>query len=331
MPLVGERNGVMKEILISIVVPVYNVELYLKKCLESLLDQTYQNYEIILVDDGSTDNSGLICDQYAVRHANIVALHKPNGGTADARNFAIPYLKGDYVAYVDADDYVETTYLSDMAAMLDETYPDMAITGYYIESPEGKILKNKTYQDQYKEFTPDQALTELCYERNISTFPCGKLINANIIKKNLFPKDNSREDLATIYKMIGASKKIVFSSKLLYHYIQRQGSKQNSEWNGSMPDVMSASTDLLKYIRKNYPNVYPAAIYRYFFSANELYAKACRSKEYLSIISPYQNELKAYWPVLQKDDEVPFFRKLQYGIMTFQPFLYKYVRKILCK
>ena len=126
-----------EEIKISVVVPVYNVEKYLKKCVGSLLRQTYKNFEIILVDDGSSDGSGKLCDSYAEQSRNIFVLHKQNGGLSDARNYALPYIKGQYVTFVDSDDYVDLDFLERLAKPLTgkiTELPDMVISPHRNES-----------------------------------------------------------------------------------------------------------------------------------------------------------------------------------------------------
>ena len=100
--------------LITIVVPVYKVEKYLKKCVDSLLCQTYKNIEIILVDDGSPDTCPQLCDEYAQKNSNVVTYHKPNGGLSDARNYGVQKASGDWIVFVDSDDYVESSYVEDL-------------------------------------------------------------------------------------------------------------------------------------------------------------------------------------------------------------------------
>lgn len=319
----------MKNMMVSVIVPVYNVEAYLKKCIDSILRQRYQNYEIILVDDGSTDNSGAICDRYAARYECVIALHKENGGLSEARNHALPHIKGQYVTFVDSDDYIEDDYISNMVNVLDEE-TDMVIAPYIVESAEGKIIKDESRHLQKKpeKMSAEQALKELCYERKIHTSACAKLVSKELVENFPFPAGKKFEDLFTIYKMIGSSGVISLIPVPSYHYVQRNGSIRNSAWDPYMFDIMEASDSLLSYINNKYPGVRPAAVHRLFFSANELYAKAASNKDYLQIIYPFQERLRSYWPTIQKDPEIRLAQKIKYGIMTFSPSLYRNIRRI---
>lgn len=130
----------MDEQRVSIVVPVYNVERYIAKCVESLLNQDYSNYEIILVDDGSTDGSPKLCDKYANANDNVVCLHKSNGGLSDARNYGTCHATGDYISYVDLDDYVDTDYISSMIEAMRGDSVDIVISSHFDEDENGKFL-----------------------------------------------------------------------------------------------------------------------------------------------------------------------------------------------
>ena len=120
------------EPLLSIIVPIYNVEQYVDKCIQSILNQTYQNLEIILVDDGATDRSGSIADSYAAKDKRIKVLHKENGGISDARNYGLDHVTGDYILFVDSDDFIENTMCERLFAVANSTNADMVSCNYYI-------------------------------------------------------------------------------------------------------------------------------------------------------------------------------------------------------
>ena len=122
----------MEEELISVILPIYNVEKYLEKCLKSVINQTYKNLEIILVDDGSKDNSPQICDEYAVKDKRIVVIHKSNGGLSDARNAGIEIAKGKYIALIDSDDYVEKDYVQFLYQLIKENNAEMSICSHTV-------------------------------------------------------------------------------------------------------------------------------------------------------------------------------------------------------
>ena len=115
---------------ISVIVPVYNIEPYIRECLDSIVNQTYSNLEIILVDDGSTDSSGLICDEYAQKNKRITVFHKPNGGLVSARKTGVLLATGEYVTYVDSDDWIETKAYEELAKIIEHYYPDILAFGF---------------------------------------------------------------------------------------------------------------------------------------------------------------------------------------------------------
>lgn len=118
---------------ISVIIPVYNAEKYLRKCIESVLNQTFGDFELLLVDDGSPDHSGEICDEYAQKDSRVHVFHKPNGGTANARNYGLDHSQGDYVAFIDNDDYVEPTYLGDMYSAMTHYDVDLVCCGAWLD------------------------------------------------------------------------------------------------------------------------------------------------------------------------------------------------------
>ena len=315
-----------EEIKISVVVPVYNVEKYLKKCVGSLLRQTYKNFEIILVDDGSSDGSGKLCDSYAEQSRNIFVLHKQNGGLSDARNYALPYIKGQYVTFVDSDDYVDLDFLERLAKPLTgkiTELPDMVISPHRNEILNRGSLPVRWRSQSYQNLGPEKALEMMCYEKEFGTSACAKLISIRLVKKFPFPKGKIYEDLATVYKMIGNSRRIIFLDVPMYHYIQRKGSIRKGKWSPSVFDIMEASGNLLDYIAVHFPDIYKAGVQRYFFSANEVYIRAFNEKDYFKIISPVQKELRNMWKVIRENPQIRAKQKLRYWMLINCPALYR--------
>lgn len=170
--------------LISIIIPVYNVEKYLSRCLESVINQTYKNIEIILVDDGSPDNCGIICDEYASKDDRIIVIHKSNAGVSCARNDGIEAAKGDYICFVDSDDYISPGYIKTLYMALIENNADIVTCDYY------RCVENKLVEEVSTEF-PFAVIHNDCqlfYDKSIIEFraqvPWNKMFKANIIKKN---------------------------------------------------------------------------------------------------------------------------------------------------
>lgn len=220
---------------ISVVVPVYNVEKYLDRCVSSILNQTFTDYELILVDDGSTDNSGRLCDEIKTHDSRIEVLHKDNGGLSDARNCGTAVAHGKYIAYIDSDDYVTDDYLQLLHDMVVNYNADVAV-GNFIEVNDGKELSSvdRLYSDNdIKVLTNREALHMLlatpCYLQMVTAW--GKLIKADIAKNNPFPIGRLREDEATTYRYYINSEKTVVSNAEIYGYYQNSASIMRSGKN----------------------------------------------------------------------------------------------------
>lgn len=305
--------------LVTIVIPVYNVEKYLDRCIESVLNQTVNGYKIILVDDGSTDNSGKKCDDWASKSELVTTLHKKNGGLSDARNYGTRYVKTEYVTYIDSDDYVESQYIELLLKGLDAG-ADMVVT-HHVQEYEDAPRQTQITKD-FIELTSEEALKWMCYEK-LSTSACGKLFPKKYVLDDPFPVGKLYEDLWTIYKYIGRSKKIAFNKSQTYHYLQRNGSIRQGKWNKKYFDVMEGTKNLLKYINQNYPKIHPAGVFRYYYSANELYVRAFASDDYVKIIKPVQKVLKHHIREVLNNRNVSNKHKVQYLLMTNCPNLYK--------
>lgn len=215
--------------LVSVIVPVYNVEKYLIKCVDSIINQTYRNLEIILVDDGSTDNSRRICDEYKQKDNRIVVIHKENGGLSDARNTGLNICTGEYITFIDSDDYISDLYIENLYKIIKKYNADISVCAEeYV-----KYDKNNEYvklKRPFREFkgellmNSDNAL-ECALRQDLFDFSaCAKLYKKECLNDVKFPLNYMYEDQGTVYKTFFKSKRIVFTSDKLYFYIQRQGS-----------------------------------------------------------------------------------------------------------
>lgn len=216
-----------KQEIISIIVPVYNVESYFPKCIESICNQTYYNLEIILVDDGSTDESGTMCDQYAQKDKRIKVIHKKNGGLADARNVGIEVATGEYLAFVDSDDYIHPQMYEIFYRGIQKNNAQMAVCQFQdVEENEVcfKTLKHKkewiiieSEDEKFKYSLGDY--TTVCF-----TVAWNKLYRAELFKDIRYPYGKIHEDEFTTYKIIELCNKIVYTDEILYYYVQRKDS-----------------------------------------------------------------------------------------------------------
>lgn len=230
---------------VSVIVPVYNVGKYIDKCLKSLVEQTLNDIEIIIVNDGSTDNSKKIIDNYIERYPEkIVYLEKKNGGLSDARNYGIPYAKGEYIAFLDSDDYVELDMYEKMYETAKKENSDMVECDFYWEYP------NKTKKDIGVIYSGQHEMLE-----NVRVVAWNKLIKREIVEisKIQFPKGYRYEDVEFTYKLIPYLNKVSFVKEPLIHYIQRPDSISNSQ-NERTKEIFAVLEHVLDFYKEK--NVY---------------------------------------------------------------------------
>lgn len=212
-------NRIENNKLISIIVPVYKVEKYLARCIDSILNQTYTNFELILVDDGSPDNCPRICDEYAEKDKRIRVIHKQNAGVSEARNTGIDNAKGDFIAFVDSDDYIAIDYLKTLQSKQIVTNADLVFGSYFIVNSDNTIIKEQV-----------EDLFDLCENRNYSLFftgdnrvmgtICRILINKKILEHIRFEKDLKYcEDLYFVLNLLKTKCSASFVDKPIYYYM----------------------------------------------------------------------------------------------------------------
>ncbi|MCM1500999.1 MAG: glycosyltransferase [Clostridium sp.] len=201
----------MEQPKVSVIVPVYNVMPYLRKCIDSIVNQTYEQLEILLVDDGSTDGSGKVCDEYAEHDCRVRVIHKKNGGLSDARNVGIEAATGEYVAFIDSDDFVSEAFIEVMLKALCDSHADMSMVKRESAFWDGEKLDNnipiiRTADDniQVSVLNPHDALERMLY-RDINTGAQFKFLKREILGDIRFPVGWLYEDMATTYKMIQSS------------------------------------------------------------------------------------------------------------------------------
>lgn len=226
--------------LVSVVVPVYNVECYLAECVESLLSQTYENLEILLVDDGSTDTSGAMCDCYAIEHSNVVAMHKSNGGLSDARNYGVERCGGDYVAFVDSDDYVSPAFIEVLMSAVEECECPMAAFPFATPFDDGgsanlcRTLGDARKMGQAKKLAAKDYI-DMLLRHECDTNAMFWVYPKELLLRHPFPLGMTFEDAATVYRIVhDAGSVAVVPITSLYAYRQRKGSIMHSSADRQM-------------------------------------------------------------------------------------------------
>lgn len=261
---------------ISIIVPVYNVEDYLERCLNSLVNQILPAYEIILIDDGSTDRSGEVADAWAEIHDNIRVIHRENQGVSAARNLGIEEAEGDYILFVDSDDIIAGHMLERMAEMVEETDADVVVAGVAHDTTGNAEFPRHQNIEAPIIWNNEQALREYLKAEETSVFPVSKLFRADVLKSIRFDKDyRLAEDalfIADFY--LAAERKTVFIPESLYLYCHREGSATTEvKHDRHVFDTIVVHRMVRKRLEKRYPSLEPELRMRRIWSYFTVYDK----------------------------------------------------------
>ena len=268
--------------LVSVIVPIYKVEPYLRRCLDSLVNQTYTNLEIILVDDGSPDGCPQICDEYASKDKRIVVIHKKNGGLSDARNAGLDICKGKYISFVDSDDWVDKEYIEKLINIATKENADIT-NGENIKTDQ--IVRKQNTESTTKTYSSQEALVHLFSQRHIAYIVSwGKIYKQNLFSTFRFPVGKFHEDEFTTYILFGSAQKIAYTTRILYYYFQRPNSIMGCQHpydlldaeekqfdfilKSNMIDLLSNQAKLIcwqiLYIYGNSPNTNPKTKLNYY-------------------------------------------------------------------
>ncbi len=270
--------------LISVIVPVYQVEKYLYRCVESLLCQSYGNIEIILVDDGSKDMSGKICDMYGRKDARVRVLHKQNGGLSEARNAGLAMARGEYILFVDSDDWVSPYYAANLYSALSRENADLAISCFE-NVLEGKPVRTKALSalSGYRCLSAEECLKKMLYQDGVEICAWGKLYKRRIFEGLRYPVGKLYEDIPVTYRALKASPKVALIKNTDYYYFQRRDSIQNRRFYMQKLDGILHLEELQLLMSRDFPQLQKAARCRYFsmlcnilFQIKEKEYKACR-------------------------------------------------------
>ena len=236
---------------VSVIMPVYGVEDYVGKAIESIQNQTYQNWEFFCVDDGTKDRSGIICDEYAEKDDRIIVIHKENGGAPSARNVAIDQATGDYFYFMDSDDWTEPTMLEDMVSLALENDLQYVVSGYYID----------TYYSDTEKFTQEQGVDDKIYasqaefradahrlfDQNLLYTPWNKLYKADYIRENkLYFPQTFWDDFPFNLSVIRDIERVGVTSKKYYHFIRKRAESETAKYRADMYDKREEEADWME-------------------------------------------------------------------------------------
>ena len=314
---------------ISIVVPVYNVENCLSYCVESLRQQTYKNIEIILVDDGSTDSSGEICDQYAREDDRIKVLHIENGGLSNARNTGVKESSTDWIVFIDSDDYYDHRAIEYLVELRDKYRVDLVATPV-IE------VRNYTnsdflgdFRDKYSgKLDRQTALKQMFYGNYVGTHSGGKLYKKEILLRFPYPNGMLYEDLSLAYEHIASCENIAVSALNLYKYYRRPGSIVNSKYSDRLLDFYKAMEWNRSYVERDYSgdrDMRRALNVRYVFNGLHI-VHAMLSSDMYAEVNKIRKEYIQYFKDVVPNSNVTRKNKLKYILLLVSAKLYKKVR-----
>lgn len=244
--------------LISVIVPVYNVERVLHFCIDSIIAQSYKDFELILVNDGSADNSGEICDQYAERDKRISVIHKENGGVSSARNVGIKKSKGEYICFIDADDYMEKSMIETMVHYMHTSQSDIVSCGVNWVDEDGNTLSIKC-GDECVLNQPD-AIKCLLTNGIIREQVWDKLYKREVIHNVRFVEGKKIDDVFWTYRAIGNARKIAVIKDALYFYTQRSSSVMGAGYQDYWMQTLEAYQKRCDYISEAFPEVYDVSV-----------------------------------------------------------------------
>ena len=314
---------------VAIIIPVYNAEEFLKYSVESVLNQTYSNLEIILVNDGSKDSSGLLCDEYAEKDSRVKVIHKENGGLSCARNTGVENATADWIIFLDSDDYYEKITVEYLVKLRDKFNADMAATTVVeVRSYDVKDTLESVNLEEASVLNRETALEEMFYGNIVGTHVGGKLYKREVLEKCPFPKGMLYEDLACSYEHINICEKIAIGKHNLYKYYRRPGSIVNSKFNPKILDFFKAMDCNFNYIKRDFPNnsnMRKAVNSRYVLNGLHVVNAMLKSNMTKDLKKQRKNFSK-YWKDVLKNPRVIAKNKVKYGLFIMSPKIYDIVR-----
>lgn len=315
-----------KNDLISVIVPVYNVERYLNRCIDSIINQTYKKLEIILIDDGSTDNSKKICNEYANENKKIKAIFKKNGGLSDARNKGIESATGKYITFVDPDDYVEKNFIETMYNNIIKYNADISIVGFKnVYEKKNNNEENKVDDRGIKFYNSKEAIEKLFDKNSFNNYAWNKLYKKSLFDSIKFPVNKKMEDLGTMYKLFSLAKKIIYQNIELYNYVIRDGSITNNKNIKFYQDMYELARERYFFIKECYPDMtvnktkfYEICLYVYPFLEKKVEVK----KQILKFIGRFN---------LNVINNISSKMKYEYIFFSISPYIYSKIMIFLKK
>lgn len=293
---------------LSIIVPVYKVEEYLKDCVNSILNQTFRDFELILVDDGSPDSCPKICDEYSQKFNNVKVIHKQNGGLSSARNAGMKIATGEYISFIDSDDYLASNMYEHVFSIMEKECADIVVVGRCYVYPNGsKELREKQNVYEVMDGPKATAIMNTSLLGYFDVAAWDKVYKRSLFNDVSYPEGKLSEDWYTTYKVFAKANRIVYDSTPMYYYRQRGGSITHTS-SAVNYDAMYASQEVYDFVKKRQPEYTAEANFAYVFSRigviDNLTVQPTVDKQKIRKI---RNDMKVNIKQLKKTD---FFSKL---------------------
>lgn len=289
------------EELISVIVPVYNVKKYINRCVDSIIHQSYKNLEIILVDDGSTDGSGFLCDNYKQVDSRIKVIHKENGGLSDARNAGLEIAVGKYVTFVDSDDWIRKDYAKLLLEAAQYGNTKISACAYIKTDKSIEQYEYRKIEDisKYVEtWQIEEAYRHLFLYKKIDSSACAKLYERILFCDISFPKGKLYEDQFVVYKLFHLSQAVTYVDQEMYFYFNRADSIQNESFTIRKMDELEANLECVTFINSRYPQLNEAvtcklvsSCFHIFFAIDDPQKWENEKKKLKKIIKRYRRKM----------------------------------------
>lgn len=315
--------------LISVILPIYNVEKYLQRCVDSVLHQTYENLEVILVDDGSPDGCPALCDNIAKGDKRVRVLHKVNGGLSDARNAGAQIAAGEYITFIDSDDYVKETYVEYLYSLIEKYHTRMSLCTHTVVFESGKESIIGNGSDEL--LRADRCLERMLYGDVIDTSAWAKLYEADMVRETPYPVGKLFEDIATTYQFFLKCSKIACGYESQYYYMLRSNSIVYAGFNIRKLDLLEMTDLMAKDVKEVYPYLGFALerrkVYARFSTLNQMQNDNEHPKEKQMLIS----YIKEHRACISKNPKAPKRDKIALMVLSIGYPVYRFCWKVLGK
>lgn len=311
----------MRNDLVSIIVPIFNIEDCLPRCIESLMAQTYENIEILLINDGSPDNCAAICESYVYKDQRIRAFNKPNGGLSSARNFGLDRAKGQYICFVDGDDFMDSRMVEILHHEIVKHQVKLACCGFRVYHEGDELYEDPFDPDKTEVFNTEEAINHLFTKEKYANYAWNKIYHRSLFDEIRFPVGRKMEDLGVMYRLMDQCEAVTFNPVKLCNYYQRSASILHNRDKKFYEDKFFLTYERYEYLKKRFPRML----------RNELYMMVVIMDAYPHMDKGSQQEklaeaLMKQFPKSHAEHFPPRYQK-RYRYYRFSKALYRHIYK----